>query len=82
MIYVGVTNDLIRRIDEHRNGYIEGFSKKYNCKKLVYYEWFTNIESAIYREKEIKNWRREKKIKLIKEQNLQWQDLYNSIIGL
>ncbi len=76
VLYIGVTNDLIRRVEEHRDGLVEGFTKKYNCKKLVYYEWFTHIDDAIAREKEIKGWRREKKIALIEENNSRWKDLY------
>ncbi|HTX86584.1 MAG TPA: GIY-YIG nuclease family protein, partial [Candidatus Nanoarchaeia archaeon] len=65
-LYIGVTNSLMRRIYEHKNGLIEGFSKKYSCHKLIYYEIFGDVNAAINREKQLKGWRREKKEKLIK----------------
>ena len=73
---MGVTNDLKRRIYEHRNGLIEGFTKKYNVNKLVYFEETEDILVAIEREKQIKKWRREKKNKLVETKNPQWKDLY------
>ncbi len=79
-LYVGVTSSLIRRIAEHKDGKIEGFSKKYSCHKLVYYEIFGDVNAAISREKEIKKWRREKKEELIKKMNPHWNDLYNEIV--
>jgi putative endonuclease len=75
VIYVGVTNDLSRRIYEHKNKLIPGFSKKYNLSKLVYFEETYDINAAIIREKEIKKWRREKKDKLVNQENPGWQDL-------
>ncbi len=69
VLYVGVTNSLERRIREHENGLIKGFSKNYNCHYLVYYKHFTNIDFAIKREKQIKSWRREKKDALIATTN-------------
>jgi putative endonuclease len=78
-IYIGVTNDLIRRTLEHKNGMVEGFTKKYNCKKLIYYEYFTDINSAIEREKILKKWRREKKENLIKTMNPTWADLFDTL---
>jgi putative endonuclease len=75
VIYVGVTNDLERRIFEHKNKIFEGFSKKYNIDKLVYYEHTNDVNAAIRREKEIKKWRREKKNKLIESMNPEWEDL-------
>ena len=68
-MYVGVTNDLYRRYMEHRNGIIEGFTKKYRCNSLLYYECYQNVEEAIFREKELKGWSREKKMTLIKSMN-------------
>ena len=68
-LYVGVTNDLYRRYMEHRNGIIEGFTKKYRCNSLMYYECYQNVEEAIFREKELKGWSREKKMTLIKSMN-------------
>lgn len=79
VIYVGVTNNLERRIYEHKNKLGEGFSKRYNLTKLVYYEHTADINSAIYREKEIKKWRREKKNNLIESLNPKWDDLANRI---
>ena len=75
VMYVGVTNDLRRRIHEHQNKKIKGFSQKYNLTKLVYFEETTDINSAITREKEIKKWRREKKNRLVHSLNPQWKDL-------
>ena len=78
-LYIGMTNNLIRRISEHKDGKIEGFSKKYSCKKWVYYEHTEYVYNAIEREKEIKKWRREKKQNLIKTINPHWNDLYNEL---
>ena len=72
VLYTGVTNDLQRRIYEHENGLLPGFTKKYNCHFLIYYEHFQYIEHAIDREKEIKKWRREKKDQLITSFNPDW----------
>jgi putative endonuclease len=75
VIYVGVTNDLSRRIYEHKNKLIPGFTKKYKLNKLIYFEETCDINAAITREKEIKRWRREKKDKLVNQINPNWQDL-------
>ena len=75
VIYVGVTNDLNRRVYEHKNKLISGFTKKYNLNKLVYFEETCDINAAINREKEIKKWRREKKDILVNQINPNWQDL-------
>ena len=80
VLYIGVTNNLIRRIYEHKNDIVEGFTKKYKLHKLVYYEITENIESAILRENQLKNWHREWKINLIESLNSNWDDLYNKII--
>ncbi|MSU75237.1 MAG: GIY-YIG nuclease family protein [Candidatus Magasanikbacteria bacterium] len=79
ILYVGVTNDLVRRAEEHRDGTNEGFTKKYQTHKLVYYEYWTDIKSAIHREKELKGWRRSKKIALIQNDNPTWRDIYPEI---
>jgi putative endonuclease len=79
VLYIGVTNDLQRRIYEHENELLLGFTQKYNCHFLVYYEHFQNIEDAITREKELKKWRREKKENLIIESNPEWRFLNNEI---
>lgn len=81
VLYTGVTSDLIKRVYEHKNKLREGFTEKYNTSKLVYYEVFDNIESAILREKQIKGGSRAKKIKLINQLNPKWIDLYDTIIG-
>jgi putative endonuclease len=74
-LYTGVTNDLVRRISEHKQDLIDGFTKKYQCHKLAYYENYTNIKGAIAREKQLKNWNRNKKQELINKVNPHWQDL-------
>jgi len=74
-LYIGVTNDLYKRVYQHKNNLIEGFTKKYKCHKLVYFEETTDIESAIAREKQLKNWNRSKKEFLIKTKNAGWKDL-------
>lgn len=79
VLYIGVTNNLIRRIEEHKNETTEGFTKKYKCKKLVYYEYFLQVENAINREKELKGWKRFRKIDLINKSNPRWEDLYNQL---
>jgi putative endonuclease len=75
VIYIGVTNDLLRRLFEHKNKLLDGFTKKYNLDKLVYFETFNDINDAIKREKELKKWRREKKNNLIESVNSEWRDL-------
>lgn len=75
VMYIGVTNDLARRVYEHKNKLVEGFTEKYNINKLVYYENFFDISEAIHREKELKKWRREKKNKLVENLNIEWKDL-------
>ncbi|MBW1703793.1 MAG: GIY-YIG nuclease family protein [Deltaproteobacteria bacterium] len=75
VMYVGVTNNLERRIYEHRNKLVKGFTKKYNINKLVYFEETQDVTSAINREKEIKKWRREKKDQLVNSMNPTWKDL-------
>jgi putative endonuclease len=74
-LYTGVTDDLERRVFEHKNKLIPGFSSKYNINRLVYYEETGDVQAAIYREKQIKSWRRNKKLDLIKSSNPKWQDL-------
>ena len=81
VIYIGVTNDLIRRVYEHKNHLDKGsFTSRYNVENLVYYEVTTDIDSAIEREKQIKGWNRKRKDKLIESKNQNWVDLYNSIL--
>ncbi len=80
VFYVGVTNDLIRRVYEHKMELADSFTKKHNIKMLVYYEHFEDIENAIYREKIIKKWKRQYKINAIESINPQWQDLYFELL--
>ncbi len=75
VMYVGVTNHLERRLHEHKNKLIEGFTKKYNVDKLVYFEMTSDVLAAIEREKQIKKWRREKKDRLVIAANPEWKDL-------
>jgi len=79
VLYIGVTNDLQRRIYEHENSLLPEFTQKYNCQFLVYYEHFQNIDDAISREKELKKWRREKKENLINDFNADWKFLNTEI---
>lgn len=79
-LYVGVTSDLPRRIYEHKQKLIDGFTKKYNITTLVYAEEFQNINDAIHREKCIKKWNRAWKLKLIEEHNPDWSDLYENML--
>jgi len=78
VLYIGVTNNLERRIFEHRNKSIDGFSKEYNLTKLLYMESFNNIEDAIYREKQLKHWNRQWKLNLIKSKNPEFKDLFKN----
>jgi len=79
VLYIGVTNNLYRRVLEHRSKTIEGFTNKYNCTIIVYYEFYEKITDAIRREKQLKNWKREWKLQLIKEKNPELQDLWEEI---
>ncbi len=79
LLYVGVTNSLQRRIREHKSGIVEGFTKQYKIDKLVYYEMCHSAEDAIRREKQLKGWKREKKIALIERMNPWWKDLGEEI---
>ena len=78
-LYVGVTNNLIKRIHEHKHNLIEGFTSKYSVHNLVYYEQTNNIITAINREKQLKKWNRKQKINLIEKLNPDWIDLYDTI---
>ena len=81
-LYIGVTNDLIRRVAEHRLKSVKGLTKKYEVDKLVYFEQFDDAENAIGREKQLKKWNRAWKIRLIEEVNPNWDDLYSGIAGV
>ncbi|ACR78865.1 GIY-YIG nuclease family protein [Kosmotoga olearia] len=78
--YIGVTNNLLRRVKEHKSKKIEGFASKYNCVDIVYYESFEQISSAIEREKQLKTWKRQWKIALIEKVNPEMRDLYEDIL--
>ena len=80
VLYVGVTNNLVRRLYEHKNKLVDGFTKRYNVHKLVYYEHTTYVYAALEGEKEIKAWRREKKNRLIERFNPTWRDLSDDLI--
>ena len=80
VLYVGVTSNLIRRIYEHRNGLVHGFTKKYNIHRLLYFELYESIEDAIRREKQIKKWHRDWKINLISSVNPEQRDLYPDLL--
>jgi putative endonuclease len=75
VLYVGVTNDLLRRVEQHKQKVVEGFTRKYNATRLVYHEMTTDVRAVLAREKQIKSWRRSKKIELIESINPTWQDL-------
>jgi putative endonuclease len=79
-LYIGVTSDLVKRIGEHKNNLVEGFSKRYGVHQLVWYELHENMESAINREKQIKEWKRKWKLELIEDTNRNWQDLYYTVV--
>jgi putative endonuclease len=79
LLYTGVTNDLRRRVYEHKAKLVEGFTKKYNICKLIYYEATQDVESAILREKQIKGGSRRKKIELINRMNREWKDLFDDL---
>ena len=80
-LYIGITSDLIRRIWEHKNNVVKGFTKKYSVHTLVYYEVHPTFETAVQREKNLKKWKRAWKIKLIEEKNSEWRDLYPDILS-
>ncbi|PIU36923.1 GIY-YIG nuclease [Candidatus Roizmanbacteria bacterium CG06_land_8_20_14_3_00_34_14] len=79
-LYIGVTDNLRRRVWEHKNKKVDGFTKKYEIHHLVYFEQYNNPESAIDREKQIKKWNRAWKIELIEKKNQEWKDLYQDIL--
>ena len=81
ILYIGVTSNLVKRIYEHKQSLVEGFTKKYNVHRLVYYEITSDINSAIQREKCLKKWNRAWKIRLIEEGNPLWKDLYDDLTG-
>ncbi len=78
-LYIGVTNNLVKRVAEHRDGVVPGFTKTHNVKRLVYFEVFEDIAAAIRREKRLKKYKREWKINLIQQQNVGWKDLFETL---
>jgi predicted GIY-YIG superfamily endonuclease len=81
VLYLGMTNDLARRVSEHRSGEIAGFASAYRCRKLLYYEHYGHVEDAIARETQLKKWSRPKKVALIATMNARWEDLAPEILG-
>ncbi len=79
-LYVGVTSDLIRRVYEHRNGLVPGFTSRYAVHHLVWFESTPSVDAAIHKEKQIKNWKRAWKVALIEESNPTWMDLYDTLL--
>ena len=79
-IYIGVTSDIVKRAWAHRNGVVEGFTRKYGCKSLVWYEAFDSIEAARHRELQMKEWRRAWKLRQIEALNPNWNDLFPSLL--
>jgi len=82
VLYIGVTSNLLSRIPQHKSKKIEGFTERYNVDKLVYYEIIHSMVVAISREKQMKAWKRDWKIKLIEKDNPEWRDLYNDVLNL
>lgn len=80
-LYIGVTSDLLKRIWQHKNKLVDGFTQEYNVNRLVYYEIHPGAESAIIREKQMKKWRRAWKLRLIEGKNPGWKDLYDDLIA-
>ncbi len=78
-LYIGVTNNLLERVNQHKNNLVDGFTKKYDVHNLVYYEAYKNIEDAIAREKCMKKWKRKWKLELIESSNPNWEDLYYTL---
>ena len=79
-LYIGVTSNLLERVDQHKRGIYDGFTKKYSINKLVYYETFENINDAIAREKQLKKFNRNWKIELIEKENPTWRDIYDDLL--
>ena len=80
VFYIGVTNNIIKRVFEHKNRLVDGFTKKYDVSKLVFFDEVSDVESAILKEKQMKKWKREWKIRLIEKDNPSWDDLYPELI--
>jgi putative endonuclease len=80
-LYIGVTGNLITRIAQHREGKVAGFTQKYAVKTLVWFKWYEDVQLAIRREKQMKEWRRDWKIQLVEESNPRWADLYGALLS-
>jgi putative endonuclease len=80
-LYIGATSDLVRRIGEHKEGFVEGFTKEYGVHRLVYFETYDDVQIAIQRERNMKHWKRAWKTALIEKENPEWRDLYEEIIA-
>ena len=80
VLYIGVTSDLIKRVYEHREGLVAGFTKQHGCRRLVWFEAFDDIQQARQRELQMKEWKRAWKVKRIEEENLEWDDLYPTLV--
>jgi putative endonuclease len=80
-LYVGVTTNLIKRIYEHKQDLVDGFTRRYQVRRLVYFEEYRDVRDAILREKRMKKWKRQWKIRLIEKSNQQWMDLYEQLVG-
>ena len=80
VLYIGVTSNLVKRLWEHQNSFVDGFTKKYHVYKLVFFELYETMDSAITREKQMKKWKREWKVNLIEKSNSDWMDLTNEIV--
>lgn len=80
-LYIGVTNDLIRRVHEHREGHVPGFTQRYGVRTLVWFESHDSIEAAIQRETSLKRWKRDWKLALIERSNPEWRDLWSDVVG-
>jgi putative endonuclease len=81
VLYIGVTSDLIKRVHQHKEGVVDGFTKSYRADRLVYFEKTSDVHVAITREKQLKGWRREKKVALVEAMNPKWNDLYLDLTG-
>jgi len=79
-LYIGMTSDLVKRIYQHKNDLVEGFTKKYGVHTLVYFEQTEDVQTALRREKQLKSWKRAWKIRLIEENNPEWNDLYDTLV--
>ena len=80
-LYIGMTNNLLKRVDQHKNNLVEGFTAKYGVHQLVYYEQYHNVNDAISREKQLKKWARQWKLELIEKENPEWRDLFDELVA-